>query len=134
MEANMSNQSTIIEPTVVLSDNDKIELYKKNIKKILPFIQSTNKDEKKAAYNFNILFKTAINEGENYVLLLLKDAIEHVIKYLSNEFEELVNNKIDWNTAFIGNYELLNDIVVVITQTILHKQNIREFSEFCLSM
>ena len=134
MEANMSIQSTIMESTATLSDNDKVELYKNNIKKVLPFTQSTNKDEKKAAYNFSILFKSAINERENYTLLLLKDAIEHVIKYLSNEFEELVNSKIDWNTAFIGNYELLDDIVVVITQTILHKQNIREFSDFCLHM
>ena len=132
MESNMSNQSTIIEPTIVLSD-DKIELYKNNIKKVLPFTESTNKYEKKVARDFVLLLKYAINKTENYVLLLLKNAIEHVISYFSHDFEALINKQIE-DSSFIGNYELLNDIVVVITQTILHKQNIREFSDFCLNM
>ena len=120
--------------SILSSDPDKIEKYKDLLQKVIPFTKSLVKQEKQAAYDFNILLKSAINEHNNLVFSQLNDALEHLINYFSKELDNLLTGKVDWELAYNGGYELLNDIACVIMQTLFHKRNIQKFREFCLQV
>ena len=121
--------------SILSGSNDKIEKYKDILQQVIPFAKSATNDlEKRAAYDFNILFKTAINETNNSVFLYLNDAIEHLIDYFSKDLEEFLTGKVDWINSYNGSYELLHDFTSVIMQTLVYKKNIQVFREFCLQI
>jgi len=120
----------MIEPSV-----DKNTQYADLMNKIRPFTKSTNKIEKKAAYDINYLLYFAINENRNPVLFELKRGIENAINYLTPEINDLINQTVLWkDDTFYANYDLLNDIVRVITQTLLHKTKLTELNNFLLGI
>ena len=81
--------------SILSTDPDKIEKYKALLQRVIPIIKnSTSQMEKRAGYDFNILFKAAINETNNTVWLYLNDAIEHVLRYFAK----------DLNNQRISNY------------------------------
>jgi hypothetical protein len=114
---------------------DKNTQYADLMNKIRPFTKSTNKIEKKAAYDINYLLYFAINENRNPVLFELKQGIENAINYLTPEINDLINQTVLWkDDTFYANYDLLNDIVLVITQTLLHKTKLTELNNFLLEI
>jgi hypothetical protein len=114
---------------------DKNTQYADLMNKIRPFTKSTNKIEKKAAYDINYLLYFAINESKNPVLFELNPGIENAINYFTKEINDLINQTVLWeNDIFYVNYDLLNDIVRVITQTVLHKTKLTELNNFLLGM
>jgi len=120
------------ESTVIINKN---EMYKELLQKVLPFIKSENKIIKKAAYDFNILLKCAINDINSETLEYLNDGIEHAIEYFSQELSDLINNRIDPSVNINDvNYGLLNDISKVIMQQILFKNQLSEFREYLLGL
>jgi len=121
------------DPVSILStDPDKIEKYRFLLNKVKPFIQSSEKLEKRAAVDLNILLKCAINQSDNTVLFFLNPAIEHLVNYFMASIYDIIGQKIDWTYSHICCYDMLNDLVQVIMQTVLHKQNMMEFSQLCL--
>ena len=120
--------------SILSSDPDKIEKYKDLLQKVIPFTKSLINPEKQAAYDFNILLKSAINETNNAVFLYLNDALEHLINYFSKELDNLLTGKVDREQAYNGGYELLHDLACVITQTLFHKRKMPEFRAFCLQV
>jgi hypothetical protein len=120
--------------SILPQSDDKIEQYKSLIQQLYPFTQSLVSSEKIAALDFHILLKSAINERNNQVLVYLNDAIEHLIKQFMRELTDLIEKRIDWNSGPNVHYNLINDLTCVITQTVLHKQNQKEFREFCLKI
>jgi len=119
--------------SILLYSDDKIEKYKYLIQQLYPFTQSLVRSEKIAALDFHILLKSSINERNNKVLAYLNDAIEHLIEHFMQELNDLFEKKVNWNSPNVK-YDLINDLTCVITQTILHKQNQKEFREFCLKI
>ena len=120
------------ESTVII---DKNEMYKELLQKVLPFIKSENKIIKKAAYDFNVLLKCAINDINSETLEYLNDGIQHAIEYFSQELSDLINNRIDPNVNINDvHYGLLNDISKVIMRQILFKNQLSEFREYLLGL
>jgi hypothetical protein len=118
--------------SILSTDPDKIKKYKELLDKVIPIIKnSKNEMEKRAGYDFNILLKLAINISNNLVLLYLHDAIDHLLCHFYKELDDLLSGK---EYSCNGSYELLHDIIRVIMQTILHKQNLPELREFCLQI
>lgn len=120
--------------SILSSGYDKIEKYKSLIEDIKLFTQSSDQLEKKAALDFHILLTFAINKTNNQVLAYLNDAIEHLIEHFMCELTNLIEKNVDWTSGANVHYDLLNDLTCVITQTLLHKQNQKEFREFCLQI
>ena len=114
---------------------DKNTHYAELVNKITPFTASTNKMERKTAYDINYLLHFAINENKNPVLIELKSGIENVINYFTKEINDLINQTVSWIPDMVNvHYQLLNDIVRVITQTLLHKSNVAKFNNYLLNM
>lgn len=120
--------------SILSSGYDKIEKYKSLLENITPFTRSSVRLEKRAAYNFNILLKSAINKNNNAILAYLNDAIEHLIEHFNDELIDLLEKKVDWSSGANVHFDLINDLSIVITQTLFHKQNLEEFREFCLQI
>jgi hypothetical protein len=118
--------------TISIDENTQ---YADLMNKIYPFTKSTNKIEKKAAYDINYLLFFAINQRANPVLFELKQGIENAINYFTKEINDLINQTVLWeNDTFYANYDFLNDIVRVITQTLLHKTKLTELNNFLLGI
>jgi hypothetical protein len=114
---------------------DKITQYTELVNKIIPFTSSNNKMEKKAACDIHYLLHFAINENKNSVLIQLNSGIENVIIYFTKEINDLINQTVSWTPDMPNvHYKLLDDIVRVITQTLLHKSNIAKFNNYLLNM
>ena len=121
--------------SILSNDPDKIEKYNALLQNVIPIAKSaTNPLEKRAAYDFNILLKVAINSSNNPVLIFLNGAIEHLIRYFSKDLQELLVRKVDWDNSCHGSYELLHDLACVILQSVSHKQKLTEFKQFCLQI
>lgn len=121
--------------SILSNDPDKIEKYNTLLQKVIPIAKSaTNKRQRKAAYDFNILLKVAINSSNNPVLLFLNDAIEHLIRYFSKDLQQLFDGSVDWENSYHSGYELLHDLTCVILQSVSHKQKLTEFRNFCLQI
>ena len=121
--------------SILSTDPDKIEKYNALLKKVIHVIHnSSNKMEKRAGYDFNVLLKTAINETNNSVFLYLNEAIEHVIRHFTQELDKFISGKENWETHYHVTYELLHDFARVIMQSLLHKDKLPEFREFCLEL
>jgi hypothetical protein len=116
-------------------NTNKNEQYKELLKIIIPFTKSDNKIEKRAAYDFIILLKSAINETNNLIFLYLNNSINHVIEHFKNNLFDLINNKIDPNTSINDSiYGLLNDIAKSLLRQLVFKNNLQEFNEFLLKI
>ena len=114
---------------------DKNPQYADLMNKILPLTTSSNKMERKAAYDMNYLLYAAINESGNPVLFELKSGIENAINYLTPEINNLIDQTVLWEYATTNvHYKLLNDIVRIITETISHKLNVTKFNNFLLKI
>jgi len=133
LQSEQSEQSQTQSNSILSNAPDKIEKYKTLLHQVSHFI-SSNETEKRIAFDFRILFKSAINETGNNVFLILNDALEHLICHFQKDYDKLINKKINWDLGYYGDYELLHDIAKVIMQTLLHKQNVLEFRTFCLQI
>ena len=123
------------EISILSTDPDKIEKYKALLQKVIPVIKnSTNKMEKRAGYDLNILLKAAINETNNTVFMYLNDSIEHLLRYFSKNLDEFINGKIDWENSYYTCYDLLNDYSKGIMQSLLHNDVLPEFRKLCLEI
>ena len=121
--------------SILSNDPDKIEKYNVLLQKVIPIAKSATLElEKRAAYDFIILLKSALNQSNNLVLIYLNDAIEHLIRYFSKELQALFNGSVDWENTFHNGYALLNDLTRFIMQSILHRQKLKEFRQFCLQI
>jgi hypothetical protein len=121
--------------SILSTDPDKIEKYKALLQKVIPIIQnSTNQMEKRAGYDFNILFKAAINETNNTVWLYLNDAIEHVLRYFAKDLDNFLSGNEEWGNYCHPTYELLHDLAMKIMQSLLYKDHLPGFRKFCLEM
>jgi hypothetical protein len=135
MEQIQEQQSPETNISILSSDPDKIEKYKSLLQKVIPIIQnSTNKMEKRAGYDFNILLKAAINETNNTVWMYLNDAIEHVLRYFAKNLDDFLNGKEDWENYCISTYGLLNDLAIKIMQSLLYKDHLQGFRKICLEI
>jgi hypothetical protein len=135
MEQIQEQQSPETNISILSSDPDKIEKYKALLQKVIPIIQnSTNKMERRAGYDFNILLKAAINETNNTVWMYLNDAIEHVLRYFAKNFDDFLNGKEDWENYCISTYGLLNDLAIKIMQSLLYKDHLQGFRKICLEI
>ena len=133
MEPNNNQPLEIV--SILSNDPDKIEKYNALLQKVIPIAKSaTNKMQRKAAYDFIILLKVAINSSNNPVLLFLNDAIEHLIRYFLKDLQELLVKKVDWENSYHNGYELLHDLTCVILQSVSHKQKLIEFRNLCLQI
>lgn len=122
-------------PNAILSeDDDKIARYKDLLAKVIPFTKSTNVLEKRAAYDLNILLKCGINKTNNTVIMYLSDAIDHLIQHFMPDLNNLINNQVNLDDYQHQGYALLHDLVVVIMRTVMQKNNIEEFKQFCLQI
>jgi len=96
---------------------------------------SENKIIKKIAYNFNILLLYAVNQSNLPTLLFLSEAIEHVIEYFTNELIQLLNNKINIQTAENDViYLFLDDIIKILKEQVLYKNNLENIKEYLLKI
>ena len=119
----------------ILSEiDDKIAVYKDLLTKVIPFTKSDNILEKRAAYDLNILLKCGINKTNNTVLMYLSDALNHLIKHFMPELNTLINNQIVLDDYHHQGYALLHDLVIVIMRTVMHKNKVEEFKQFCLQI
>ena len=102
----------------------------------IPIIfNSENKIIKKIAYNFNILLLYAVNQSNLPTLLFLSEAIEHVIEYFTNELIQLLNNKINIQTAENDViYLFLDDIIRILKEQVLYKNNLENIKEYLLKI
>lgn len=129
----------MIHETIVWSNiTNKTEKYKELLEAVLPFVKSKNEIEKRAAYDFNTILKSAINDQNSETLLYLNEGIIHVIEFFTNKLLDLINNKINEDT-YINNftnydYDVIHDICIVILNQILYKNKLRELKEFLLSL
>ena len=122
-------------PDAILSEiDDKIANYKDLLAKVIPFTKSTNVLEKRAAYDLNILLKCGINKTNNKVIMYLQDALDHLIKHFMPELNNLINNQINLDDYQNQGYALLHDLVVVIMRTVMNKNKVEEFKQFCLQI
>jgi hypothetical protein len=114
---------------------NKEEEYKKLLQKVLPFTKSDNKVVKRAAYDFNLLLKCAINDTNGPTLVYLHEGIEHAIEYFNKNLLDLINNRIDPDTHMDDpDYGLLNDIAKVITNQILFRNKLEELRKILLEL
>lgn len=121
--------------SILSNDPDKIEKYNALLQKVIPIAKSATLElEKRAAYDFNILLKVAINSSNNPVLIFLNDAIEHLIRYFSKDLQQLFDRSVAWDNSCHNGYELLHDLACVILQSVRHKQKLTEFRQFCLDI
>jgi hypothetical protein len=121
--------------SILSNDPDKIEKYNVLLQKVIPIAKSATLElEKRAAYDFIILLKSALNQSNNLVLIYLNDAIEYLIRYFSKDLQQLFNGSVDWENSFHNGYALLNDLTRFIMQSILHRQKLKEFRKFCLDI
>lgn len=131
----MEQSTTTNIVSILSSDSNKIEKYKDLLKKVIPFAQSSKiQIEKKAAFDFSILLKSAINESNNSVLLYINDAIEHLIRYFMEDLIALIDQKVDWEFSYNSNYDFLHDLACIIIRTMLHKNKLEEFRQLCLQI
>jgi len=121
-------ETTTTDTTISIDKNTQ---YTDLMNKVLPFTKSSNKMERKAAYDINYLLYFAINENKNDVLCELKSGIEHIINYFMPEINNLIDQTVSWKDSCV-HYFLLQDIVRVIVETLLHKKNMKEFNDFLL--
>jgi hypothetical protein len=122
-------------PNAILSEvDDKIARYKDLLAKVIPFTKSDNVLEKKAAYDLNILLKCGINTTNNTVIMYLSDAIDHLIQHFIPDLNNLINNQVNLDDYQNQGYALLHDLVVVIMKTVMHKNKVEEFRQFCLQI
>jgi len=129
------NQLNESNDSILSLNADKIENYNELLQKVILLAKSaTNEMEKSAGYAFIVLLKSAINETNNLVLLFLRDAIEHLLKYFSEDLQQLLDKNVDWENSYNGRYYLLQDLIKVILQSVSHKQNLEKFREFCLQI
>jgi hypothetical protein len=127
--------SQATESTNIMSTINKIEEYKELLQKVLPFTKSENEIVKRAAYDFNILLKSAINEKNSTTLLFLNEGIKHTIDHFTTELLDLINNRIDPNIHMgDSHYGLLNDIAKVICQQLLFKNKLNEVKVFLMEI
>jgi len=114
---------------------NKKEMYEEILQKVIPFTKSDNEIVKKAAYDFNILLKSAINKSNSPTLTYLNNGIEHTIEHFTKELYDLINNRIDpdvWSND--NTYGLLNDIAKVVCQQLLYKNKLEEVNNFLISI
>ena len=129
----------MIHETIVWSNiTNKTEKYKELLEAVLPFVKSKYNIEKRAAYDFNIILKSAINDQNSETLLYLNEGIIHVIEFFTNKLLDLINNKINEDTYMNDfanyDYDVIHDICIVILNQILYKNKLRELKEFLLSL
>ncbi len=126
----------MIHETIVWSNiTNKTEKYKELLEAVLPFVKSKNEIEKRAAYDFNTILKSAINEQNSATLLYLNEGIIHVIEFFTKQLLDLINNKINEENDFINyDYDVIHDICIVILNQILYKNKLRELKEFLLNI
>jgi hypothetical protein len=129
----------MIHETIVWSNiTNKPEKYKELLEAVLPFVKSKDNIEKRAAYDFNIILKSAINDQNSATLLYLNEGIIHVIEFFTNKLLDLINNKINEDTYINDftnyDYDLIHDICIVILNQILYKNKLRELKEFLLNI
>jgi hypothetical protein len=135
MEQIQEQQSPETNISILSSDPDKIEKYKALLQKVIPIIQnSTNKMERRAGYDFNILLKAAINETNNTVWMYLNDAIEHVLRYFAKNLDDFLSGKENWENYCDSTYGLLNDLAIKIMQSLLYKDHLQGFRKICLEI
>ena len=110
--------------------------YNDLLNRLSPFLQSSNKIEKRAARDFSIVIKCYLNKDNSPTLAFLHDAIDHVFKHFDQEFTDLIDNKIVSQDMIYSNvhYDLLNDISTVLLQTIFHKKNLEDLRQFLLQI
>lgn len=98
-------------------------------------LNSNNKIIKNIAYNFNILLLYAVNQSNLPTLLFLSEAIEHVIEYFTNELIQLLNNTINFQTVENDtNYLFLGDIVRILKEQVLYKNNLENIKNYLLNI
>jgi len=98
-------------------------------------LNSNNKIIKNIAYNFNILLLYAVNQSNLPTLLFLSEAIEHVIEYFTNELIQLLNNTINFQTVENEtNYLFLGDIVRILKEQVLYKNNLENIKNYLLKI
>ena len=113
----------------------KKKKYEELLQKVIPFTKSKNEIVKRAAYDFNILLKSAINEKTSATFLFLNEGIEHAIEHFTVELTDLINNRIDPNTSICdSHYGLLNDIAKVICQQLLFRNKLPELKKFLMEI
>jgi len=102
----------------------------------VPIIFNTeNKIIKKIAYNFNILLLYAVNKSNLPALLFLSEAIEHVIEYFTNDLIQLLNNTINIQTAENDiHYLFLDDVIRILKEQVLYKNNLENIKEYLLKI
>ena len=131
MSQDTESTATIISESVM----NKKEMYKELLQKVIPFTKSDNKVVKRAAYDFNILLKCAINDTNGPTLVYLNEGIEHAIEYFNKNLLDLINNRIDPDTHMDDtDYGLLNDIAKVITNQILFRNKLKELRKILLEL
>ena len=125
----------ITSPDAILStDTDKIANYKLLLAKVIPFTKSENVLEKRAAYDLNILLKCGINKAKNTVIMYLSNALDHLIQHFMPDLNNLINKQINLDDYNHQGYALLHDLVIVIMRTVMHKNKVEEFRQFCLQI
>jgi len=118
-----------------MSQDLKISEYRKLLENVIPFTKSINKIEKRAAYDFTILLKAAINEKNSLLFSYLSNAINHVIEHFKNNLLDLMNNKFNPNTSTNDPiYGLLNDITKALLRQLIFNNKLQEFNEFLLKI
>jgi hypothetical protein len=102
----------------------------------VPIIFNTeNKIIKKIAYNFNILLLYAVNQSKLPTLLFLSEAIEHVVEYFTNDLIQLLNNTINIQTAENNiHYLFLDDVIRILKEQILYKNNLENIKNYLLEI
>jgi hypothetical protein len=132
--------SQAIESIVIIinetpSPINKKENYKELLQKVIPFTKSENEIVKRAAYDFHILLKSAINEENSKTFLFLNEGIEHAIEHFTVELTDLINNRIDPDiNSNDTNYGLVNDVAKVICQQLLFRNKLPELKKFLMEM
>lgn len=120
------------ESTVII---DKKEMYRELLQKVIPFTKSDNEVVKRAAYDFNIILKCAINDSNSSTLTYLNQGIEHAIEYFTKNLLDLINNRIDPETNFYDTtYGLINDIAKILLDQLLYRNKLKEFKTFLMEI
>jgi hypothetical protein len=131
----MSQDTESIAIIMSTTIDNKKEMYKELLQKVIPFTKSDNKIIKRAAYDFNLLLKSAINEENSRTYLYLNEGIEHAIEHFTIELTDLINNRIDPDiTSNDTNYGLVNDIAKAILQQLLYRNKLPELKKILMEM
>jgi hypothetical protein len=131
----MSQDTESIAIIMSTTIDNKKEMYKELLQKVIPFTKSDNKIIKRAAYDFNLLLKSAINEENSKTYLYLNEGIEHAIEHFTIELTDLINNRIDPDiTSNDTNYGLVNDIAKAILQQLLYRNKLPELKKILMEM